>query len=159
MLKQIEGWPENWGLLNTYLRKEGLCEKLSKRLSIWLKVWGRSSACSFWKFDSKPAFIMGWKHNVLGSSHVVEVGQILFFINQTLQMILMVLVMVVDWCAHLFLCLGPLLGPRGGPEGALEAPKSLKTGYLALITSNAPKKGWTRLKVGWTLQDTSRGIY
>ena len=39
---------------------------------------------------------MGWKHNVLGSSHVVEVGQILFFINQTLQMILMVLVMVVD---------------------------------------------------------------
>ena len=31
--------------------------------------------------------------------------------------------------------------PRGGPEGALEAPKSLKTGYLALITSNAPKKG------------------
>ena len=35
-------------------------------------------------------------HNVLSSSDVVEVGQILFFINQTLQMILMVLVMVVD---------------------------------------------------------------
>ena len=35
-------------------------------------------------------------HNVLSSTYVVEVGQILFFINQTLQMILMVLVMVVD---------------------------------------------------------------
>ena len=30
--------------------------------------------------------------------------------------------------------------PFWGPEGALAAPKSLKTGYLALITSNAPKK-------------------
>ena len=35
-------------------------------------------------------------HNVLSSSDVVEVGQILFFINQTLQMILTVLVIVVD---------------------------------------------------------------
>ena len=35
-------------------------------------------------------------HNMHSSSNVVEVGQILFFINQTLQMILMVLVMVVD---------------------------------------------------------------
>ena len=54
-------------------------------------------------------------HNVLSSSNVVEVGQILFFINQTLQMILTVLVIVVDWCAHLFWCLGPLLGSLGGP--------------------------------------------
>ena len=35
-------------------------------------------------------------HNVLSSTNVVEVRQIIFFINQTLQMILMVLVMVVD---------------------------------------------------------------
>ena len=35
-------------------------------------------------------------HNVLSSTYVVEVGQILFFINQTLQMILTVLVIVVD---------------------------------------------------------------
>ena len=38
----------------------------------------------------------GTRHNVLSSSDVVEVGQILFFINQTLQMILTVLVIVVD---------------------------------------------------------------
>ena len=39
-----------------------------------------------------------------------------------------------------FLCLGLLLRPLGGPGGALEAPKSPKTAYLALNTSNAPKK-------------------
>ena len=35
-------------------------------------------------------------HNVLRSSNVIDVGQFFFVINQSLQMIVMVLVMVVD---------------------------------------------------------------
>ena len=35
-------------------------------------------------------------HNVLSSSNVLEVGQVLFLINQSLEMNFMVLVVVVD---------------------------------------------------------------
>ena len=89
-------------------------------------------------------------HNVLRSSSVVVVRQIFFVINQTLQMIVMVLVMMVDRCAHLFLCLGPLLGPLGGPEGALEAPKISQNSVSCFDYLQCPEMGWTRLKVGGT---------
>ena len=81
----------------------------------------------------------GFEHNVLSSTYVVEVGQILFFINQTLLMLLMVLLMVVDWCAHLFCVWDPFWGPCGALKGPWRLQKSPKTVYLAMITSNAPK--------------------
>ena len=48
-------------------------------------------------------------------------------------MIVMVLVMVVDRCAHLFFVSGTHFGALGRLQ------KSPKTAYLAMITSNAPK--------------------
>ena len=54
----------------------------------------------------------------------LQVIRIFFvFTNGTFLRIIMALVMMVEWCAHLFLCLGPLFRPLGVPKGSLEAPK------------------------------------
>ena len=97
-------------------------------------------------------------HNVLIQGSVVVIRQFLIFINQTFLMVSVALVTMVDWRVHLFSCLGPLLGPLGGPEGALEAPKMPKITISCFDYRNAPKWVEQGPKIGWTLQNTFRGV-
>ena len=100
----------------------------------------------------------GSLHSVLIQGSVVVIRQFLIFINQTFLMVSVALVTMVDWRVHLFSCLGPLLGPLGGPEGALEAPKMPKITISCFDYRNAPKWVEQGPKIGWTLQNTFRGV-
>ena len=76
-------------------KKKGKEEGLVSRACIYHTHLSKNHFCNLPNPIPIPVVpLLG--HNVLSSTYVVEVGQILFFINQTLQMILMVLVMVVD---------------------------------------------------------------
>ena len=109
-------------------------------------------------FPSPPDSVPRKVHNVLIQGSVVVIRQFLIFINQTFLMVSVALVTMVDWRVHLFSCLGPLLGPLGGPEGALEAPKMPKITISCFDYRNAPKWVEQGPKIGWTLQNTFRGV-
>ena len=100
----------------------------------------------------------GCCHNVLIQGSVVVIRQFLIFINQTFLMVSVALVTMVDWKVPLFSCLGPLLGPLGGPKGALEAPKMPKITISCFDYRNAHKWVEQGPKIGWTLQNTFRGV-
>ena len=67
-------------------------------------------------------------------------------------MMVMVLVMMVDWCAHLFLCLGPLLGPLGGPGGSENLPKQRILLWLPSMPRNGLNKAQTWLNITGHIQ-------
>ena len=63
----------------------------------------------------------------------------LFFIAETVSLVLMELVMMLEQSAHIFLRLGPLLGAWGAPGGPLGAPNWPKWVLLDIVILGGPK--------------------